>query len=283
MHVVVWYQVIILAMICNIPVGYFAYKKRSLTQPYGLITAGFVGAITFLAHPLYWIMLLAFFGSSTILTRYKNTNKLKENALKLAEKGGQRDSKQVLANGGIALIISSYSIIKWGFWYDNLNTSIAFMITISFAVTNSDTWATEIGVLSKRKPIWILNPLKTVPNGTSGGISVLGIGASISGAAFIGLIYSISLTLTTSLHVLFIITIAGLTGSLIDSLLGATIQCMYHCTVCDKITEKNYHKDCSSECTYKKGVKFINNDLVNILSVIFTLIIFNNFILYLFI
>ena len=55
------------------------------------------------------------------------------------------------------------------------------------ATVNADTWATEIGGMSKSIPRSIMNG-KPVPAGTSGGITGLGLLASLLGGAFIGLV-----------------------------------------------------------------------------------------------
>ena len=61
------------------------------------------------------------------------------------------------------------------------------------ATVNADTWATELGVLSKNKPIFILTG-KPVTTGTSGAISLGGTIAGFVGAFFIGALAIIFVT-----------------------------------------------------------------------------------------
>lgn len=61
-----------------------------------------------------------------------------------------------------------------------------------------------------------------------------------------------------------IIILSGFLGSLIDSILGASIQVKYKCEKCKKITERKEH--CGKETNYYKGIKWIDNNLVNLLS-----------------
>ena len=54
---------------------------------------------------------------------------------------------------------------------------------------------------------------------------------------------------------------------IIDSILGGSVQLMFRCPKCDKITEATVHLSCGgTETYYEKGLRFINNDIVNLLS-----------------
>lgn len=96
--------------------------------------------------------------------------------------------------------------------------------------------ASELGsVVARNNPRLLTNPFRTVPAGTNGGISSAGCLFSLAGGFLIGLSYIIGnlifcradqLNETALIHIqlLFHCTIFGLVGSLIDSLLGATLQ-----------------------------------------------------------
>ena len=103
-----------------------------------------------------------------------------------------------------------------------------------FACCLGDTLASELGILSKSKPR-LITTLKPVPPGTNGAISVIGTVASIAGGALVGLLTGITLILENAQCIredagyLLFETLAwgmfaGLFGSLVDSLLGATVQ-----------------------------------------------------------
>src|ERR1043166_6119652 len=99
---------------------------------------------------------------------------------------------------------------------------------------NADTWAPELGVLSRREP-WSIITLAPVPRGTSGAVSTLGLAATVAGAFVVGAV--ISLAADRSLHLVMVAVIAGLIGSLADSLLGATLQEQFHCAACARDCE----------------------------------------------
>jgi uncharacterized membrane protein len=65
--------------------------------------------------------------------------------------------------------------------------------------------------------------------------------------------------------ILTVITIGGVIGSLMDSWLGATYQAIYRCPQCQKDTEKTPLHSCGSETFHVRGIKWLNNDMVNVL------------------
>ena len=96
----------------------------------------------------------------------------------------------------------------------------------------ADTWASELGILSRAKPRLITN-FKQVPRGTNGGVSLLGTAAGAAGSLFVGAVfYGCSVLLSSEAELRLpkarqnftIALAAGVVGNLIDSLFGATLQ-----------------------------------------------------------
>lgn len=228
------------------------YLLKSLSIS-GAIAAFLTGLTVYSGFGINGLILLGvFFASSSLWSKYKSSAK-KELDEKLA-KGARRDWRQVAANGGTAAIFSIFN----DFHYDVIWV-IGF--TVSMASSNSDTWASEIGSVSKRKPIYI-RTFKRVDRGTSGAISLLGTAASLFGSLLIALVSVILFNLNAA-H-LFIIFLFGFMGNVIDTLFGAYYQQAYICKICGIETEKKSH--CQESTMRIKGLSFVDNDMVNFLS-----------------
>lgn len=243
-----------------------AFFKKALSIS-GAFAATVLGTAVFYFGGAYLsAIMVAFFASSSILTRFKKHRKTI--TYDIYEKSGVRDYAQVLANGGVGLVFSAL-------WFATSKPAYLLAYTVSFAAANADTWASEVGILSSAKPISILN-FKRVEKGASGAITILGTISALLGSGFIAVIFFIGYVIkfgfnTKALVLSMIVVILGLTGCIIDSLLGATIQAKYSCEVCGKITEKKVHHE---KCTrLVVGFKFINNDVVNFISVLTAAII----------
>src|SRR5205085_9892042 len=96
----------------------------------------------------------------------------------------------------------------------------------ALATATADTWATELGVLSPQQPRLITTGKHVAP-GTSGGITLLGTTAAALGAFALGLVFWLLQRCQRSLIALPLTAlVSGLAGSIVDSLLGATVQAM---------------------------------------------------------
>jgi uncharacterized protein (TIGR00297 family) len=145
------------------------------------------------------------------------------------------------------------------------------MYIAHFACATGDTWASEVGILSKSRPRLISTLfLREVPHGTNGGLSWLGTAASTAGGLFIGLCYyALSGFQSSQLPAIYLATACGLFGSLIDSLLGATLQATYYSEERKCIVEKldNSDKSIVRVC----GWNVLSNDAVNFFSIFITM------------
>lgn len=176
----------------------FSYKKKLLNLN-GIIFADIVGLMVFFIGNIQsFLALTIFYVVAEAATRIVHNKE---------EKHEQRTSSNIIGNAGAALI----ALI--------LGQGIAFFGAIAAAL--ADTISSEIGLLSKNKPV-LITTLKNVEKGTNGGVTLLGLFSGLLAAAIIGIVYY--LTVQSSLTVAIIIMTAGFIGNLIDSILGATLE-----------------------------------------------------------
>lgn len=260
----------IIGFILSYAIAFIAYKKSSLSKS-GLLAATFYGMGIYIFGGLYFfIIMIGFFISSSLFSHFKSSKKSKFD--KIGEKTGVRDYTQVIANGLPSFI--------FGFLYYITGNQIYILgVVTALASANADTWASEVGLLSKSNPVSIIT-WEPIEKGVSGGISLLGTFASLMGAAFISLIsiagYVISFGNNGKLLLLFILpTLGGFLGSLIDSILGATVQAKYISCISNTITEKKY-SDGVANALYS-GVDVFDNNFVNFASGLLSSIIMVGF------
>ncbi len=254
---------IITGFIFSLIIALMGYKKESLSLS-GMISAVILGTALYYFGGLFFsTILVAFFISSSLLTKYRKGFKKKFEDMN--EKSGKRDYTQVVANGLLGLI---YALM----FFVTQKHLFVLAYASAFAASNADTWASELGVLSRNNPISILS-FKRIERGMSGGVSMLGIIASALGAIFIGVIFTLGYlfkfgTDTAWLKMFALCSLSGFAGSLVDSLMGASLQAKYRCIICDKYTEKRVHHE--KETIKVGGIEFINNDVVNFTSALIT-------------
>eukprot|EP01039_Chlorochromonas_danica_P001697 gene1697-1854_t len=229
-----------LAIILAFGLAFHGLKKRSLS-PSGCVAAMIVGFVTFSISYRFGLVLILFYYSSSKLTKLKEEVKAKlEDG---HQEGGQRDWIQVFSCSILAVLVAVLFYLVIGedvnlsyipsttetVSRDYLAMQLTAMFIAHFATANGDTWASEVGILSPSRPRLISTFFtREVPPGTNGGMSVIGTVASAAGGGFIGLVYyllSFSYPGSASQWKMILFGIVcGLLGSIIDSLLGATLQ-----------------------------------------------------------
>jgi len=244
-------------------IGGLGYWRRALSAS-GVLGAILVGTVIFGLGGWVWgLLLITFFVSSSWLSHYKQA--AKERIADKFAKGSRRDLGQALANGGLGAVLAA------AFALEPEPLLFAAFLGV-MGTTNADTWATELGVLSRVPPRSITTG-QVVAAGTSGGITWLGMWASVAGALLIG---AVATALTQAASLLkgtgwqvnaisypLLAVIGGVTGSLLDSVLGATVQGIYFCDYCEKQTERRTHR-CGRPTRLVRGWEWLNNDLVNL-------------------
>ena len=223
--------------------------KAGALSASGAFSSVMVGGIIFGLGGLPWaILLVTFFFTSSLFSimfkKYKSHVKVK------FSKGSQ-----VVANGGFgATLALAHSFLPGQAWL-----LVAFAATM--AAVNADTWATEIGILSRQQPRLITTG-ERVETGTSGGVTLSGTLAALAGSALIAGIAAL-LTPQRENGIFLAITLGGMAGALFDSTLGATVQAVFYCPTCKKETERYPLHSCGEYTTHLRGWLWLNNDRVN--------------------
>ncbi|SMR58725.1 unnamed protein product [Zymoseptoria tritici ST99CH_1E4] len=233
----------------------FAIVKNKLT-PAGIVAGIFVAFIHML-HPwpaFFWLLILFFF-FGTVVTKIGHEAKAHLTLSSTGGSGGEgpRSYVQVFANSGLACIlialhayllnstpfISSQLGIAAGPHFPALTKLLPIGIVAQYAAVAADTFSSELGILSKQQPFMVTAPWKKVPKGTNGGITIDGLKYGALGSSMLTFVASLALYLLPphgqmNPRASILLIVAGLAGSVIDSVLGALVQA----TVVDKGTGK---------------------------------------------
>lgn len=241
-----------LALVCAAGVAGIGRRARALSLS-GAIAAAVIGFLLFgMGGVPGAAALLLFFVSSSLLSRWRKRDKGR-----LAfEKGGERDAGQVLANGGVAAVCALLlPVLGSPAW-------LRVALLAALAAANADTWATEIGALARRPPR-LITTFQAAPAGASGAVSLPGTAAALAGAL---LVASVAFSFGAGAAGMAAATLGGFVGALSDSVLGATIQAQFRCSVCGAVTERTSH--CGETAPLARGLPGVTNDVVNGIAVL---------------
>jgi uncharacterized protein (TIGR00297 family) len=211
----------------------FVFIRMKWLSISGAVFAGLIALFWLLAN---WSLfpIISFFLLGTL------AGKLNKNVDSDKKHAKPRDAFQVLANGGVSLVLGILFLI-YKVWF------LEVLMLVSISVACADTLSSEFGMKFGKKTFGILT-LKTLPKGVSGGVSWFGFGGALLGAVVIGFF---------RMDYFWIIVISGFLGSVLDSILGLLFQAKYKRN--GQITDIE-----SGELV--GGYRFITNDMVNILS-----------------
>jgi uncharacterized protein (TIGR00297 family) len=187
----------------------FSFNKNKLTLP-GAITGLIVGLLIYEGTGLTgFSMLCLFFIAGSWATGWHKQEK------NINEATQPRTAWQVLANGGVAAVLAIIAFLK-----PDLSPLLLVMIAGSFASAMADTLSSELGMIYGKRFFNIIT-FKKDQRGLDGVISIEGTLIGLCGAFATAIVFWLY---TDWDKALFIITIAGFLGNLIDSILGATLE-----------------------------------------------------------
>ncbi|KAL8059200.1 hypothetical protein ABFX02_03G070200 [Erythranthe guttata] len=270
----------LIAAIISAAIAARSYRKKSLDFS-GAISGFAVMTIHIAVNYRFGAVLLVFFFTSSMFTKFGEDKKQKVDAD--FKEGGQRNWIQVIYNSGIGTILVLTVWTVAGSEDYCLNSKESSLLTFliggiigQYCCCNGDTWSSELGILSDDQPR-LITTFKPVRKGTNGGVTKAGLVAAAAGGSVIGVTFVALGFVTTNcssdialkqLLLIPISALSGLCGSVIDSLLGATLQYSGFCSVRDKVVGK-------PGPTVKRisGLSILDNNGVNLVSVLLTTVL----------
>jgi uncharacterized protein (TIGR00297 family) len=197
---------LLLALAITVTFAVAAWLARGVNGNGAL--AGSAIAFVMAAHDvrLFWVLLLVF----AVTLAATRAGKARKRALKAAEAPGGRTAAQVMANLGIAGLITVLAPETW-----------PVLAIAALAEAAADTCSSEVGMAYPGKTV-LLTSWKQVSPGVDGGVSLRGTLAAVVAATLISAA-AVALKLIP-LHFTLPLIYAGVLGSLVDSLIGALLE-----------------------------------------------------------
>ena len=203
------------ALLINAVLIALAQRLPLLTRA-GWIHAGVLGTLLLgsLDWPGWWAVVL-YLALGSLVTRLGFRRKQEQG---LAEgRGGRRGPENVWGSAATGAALALLTVLP--------AAPVSLLLigfAASFAAKLADTCGSEIGKRWGRHTL-LITSLRPVPAGTEGAISAEGTAASLAGSALMALVM-LQLGLLQGVAAWTLVTAVGLLATLIESLIGATVQ-----------------------------------------------------------
>ena len=243
----------LMVVLCTALFIFLVHKFKALTVS-GTVSAVVLGLLIISCAGFNAIWPLVIFLAGSILTgRIKPESPVRSDH----KSSRPRDAVQVWSNGGIYGIAAFLYAITGDYYF-------LICMAVSISVSTADTWSSETGT---RLGGFTFDPfrLRKVSPGVSGGMSFSGTMAGITGAAIMAVMTNFIFGFISKYLLVFA---AGITGMLLDTFLGSQFQKKY----LDQ--ESGEWVDTSKTYSDERGLSFVTNDFVNLLSNLITTVIF---------
>lgn len=204
-------QILALAFTIAVLFGYFSYRIGAADLS-GLFAGALIGVLLMVFADVSWfLVMLAFFIIGSASTRYQYNQKQSMGVEQ--ERGGARGYMNAFSN----CLVGTVAAVLFGLTGEPIWAAV---FVGSVATATADTVASEIGVTGGQP--YMITTFRRVPEGTNGGVTLRGEAAALVGSVAIA---GIALGFGMITAELFLIcTLAGLIGTNIDSLIGATLE-----------------------------------------------------------
>ncbi|GAA0461885.1 DUF92 domain-containing protein [Halococcus dombrowskii] len=207
---------VVLALLVTAGFGALAYALDTASIT-GMVTGVLAGLLMVVLGGFGWFaLLITFFGGGGLAGKFRYDRKRKRG---LAEgNDGARGSANVLANSAVALgAVLAYAASPM---LPLTSGPFEFAFAGSLAAAMADTLSSEIGGLFDTPRL--ITTLEPVPPGTDGGVTWQGAVAGLFGAVLIAVLGLLFLPISPAGAIT--ITLAGVAGMVVDSLLGARFE-----------------------------------------------------------
>jgi uncharacterized membrane protein len=241
----------------------------------GAIAAGFLAfVVVFLAK---W----SIFPLVTFLVLGSLAGKIRANAKEGgdAKQGKARDHWQVLANGGIFMLLAMLAFMNELGWLDSflgIHTEVLrfsetchLLALISLSVSCADTLSSDFGRVWGGSPRNIITGKRMI-KGVSGGVTGAGFVGALLGAVSIAIFvfWTELSSLGSSVSAFWLIAFFGFIGSILDSVLGVLFQAKY-------LDDSGNQVDSSDtgRRSMAAGYRWVTNDVVNAVTGVLMLLV----------
>jgi uncharacterized protein (TIGR00297 family) len=199
----------------NVAIAAVAYAARSIDVA-GAVSAVVIGTLITAGLGLRGLsVMIAFFVVGTAVTKLGYRVKAQRGIAQ--EKGGARGWRNAWANGGVPALLALLA----GFAPPDDRALLTVAFAAAVATAAADTCSSEVGKAYGRRT-FLITTLAPVPPGTEGAVSAEGTAAGLVGALVVSAVGAVAGLYGPGAAVL--IAIAGLLGSLAESVLGTVAE-----------------------------------------------------------
>jgi len=211
--------VVVTAVVVTVILGWVSYILGTASVA-GMSAGVLLGYLVIVLGGYSWfVILMGFFGIGALSTKYRYRQKQLRGVAEA--NAGARGTGNVLGNAAVAMgaVVTAAAAAPGSSMY--LWSQLAFAGAMATAL--ADTLSSEIGGLYDEPRL--ITTLEPVAPGTDGGVTLQGEVAGLTGAVMIAGVAMMGFDLPVG--ALVIITIGGVVGMHVDSLLGATVEDLY--------------------------------------------------------
>lgn len=262
------------AVIISVLMACALFKWNWLTVS-GAIAAGFLAfVVLFLAKwSIFPLVIFLVLGSLA--------GKIRANAKEGgdAKQGKARDHWQVLANGGIFMLLAMLAFLNESGWLDSflgIHTEVLrfsetchLLALISLSVSCSDTLSSDFGRVWGGSPRNIITGKRMI-KGVSGGVTGAGFVGAFLGAVSIAIFvfWTELSSLGSSVSAFWLVAVFGFIGSILDSVLGVLFQVKYSDEMGNQVDSSD-----SGRRSMAAGYRWVTNDVVNAITGVLMLLV----------